>query len=420
MNLIVLVALFLTFFGFIVFVLLFGQSPSLRNGILGKLNYALIEELPKGISWILLNTIGQNNMNRINKSWTYCCESRNPFLQIFFVGLSSLSIIGFLYNALPHMPGPYLHLIHQYLIIPVQIISLYASYYVACTSNPGIITKTNLQNHLKYYKYDGLIYKPKTCVTCKLQKPARSKHCSMCKACVGRSDHHCSWINHCVGENNQRYFFLFLFTLVQFCAYGAYLCFQIYRGMIIEWGLDTAYVQDRVTGEQSLLTTRKAFLYVLHHDRIIGSIGILALVVSAVVLIFFLYQLYLAGRGITTNEAFKWEMVEESIDRGELYKTSVVKANSTIDESKTSSYNRKYSSKREDKEETVVKERRIESLDEVDNIYDKGCLTLLGYLPGHIHAFYVLIRERDQGTLQQIPAQRTTVNQGQTYGTVPS
>ncbi|KAI9260053.1 hypothetical protein EDC94DRAFT_660353 [Helicostylum pulchrum] len=42
------------------------------------------------------------------------------------------------------------------------------------------------------------------------------------------------------------------------------------------------------------------------------------------------------------------------------------------------------------------------------------CLTLLGYLPGHIHAFYVLIREREEKAQEQ-----RVVNQGQTYGAVP-
>ncbi|KAI7904870.1 uncharacterized protein BX663DRAFT_503860 [Cokeromyces recurvatus] len=46
------------------------------------------------------------------------------------------------------------------------------------------------------------------------------------------------------------------------------------------------------------------------------------------------------------------------------------------------------------------------------------CLTLLGYIPGHLHAFYVLIRERDKGNFQQMAPPRTqAVNQGQTYGT---
>ncbi|KAI7893799.1 DHHC palmitoyltransferase-domain-containing protein [Mucor mucedo] len=363
--------LFLGAFGLIVFTLLFGEGPSLRHGPVGIFNRFLTEKLPRAISWTLLHTVGQGNVNRLGRSWAYCCESRNPFLQIFFVLLSSVSIVLFLYNALPHIPGPYLHKIH-YLFIPAQIISLYVVYYLACSADPGIITHENLEKHLDYYKYDGLIYKPKTCTTCKLQKPARSKHCSMCKACVGRLDHHCAWVNRCVGENNQRYFFLFLFTLVEFCAYGAYLCFEVYRGMIIEWGLDQALVHDTRTGEKSVVTFRRAFLYVLHIDRIIGAIGILAGVVSAVVFIFFVYQLYLAGRGITTNEAFKWEMIEESVDRGELFKIVPVKPTANTTALAEKNYTKRYNKKT--KEEEHVEEKKIESFEEIENIYDKGFL----------------------------------------------
>lgn len=242
-------------------------------------------------------------------------------------------------------------------IVPIQIIWIYASYYIVCTANPGIVTPNNLKQHLKYYRYDGLIYTPKDCSTCKFQKPARSKHCSLCKACVGKMDHHCAWINGCIGENNQRYFFIFLFTLVEFSAYGAYLCFQIYRGMIIEWGLDKAYMLDS-NGNKMPVSFHKAFLYVLQHDRIIGSIGILGMVVSIVVFVFFIYQVYLAARGITTNEAFKWEMVEDAIDRGELYKSD------------GGQYKTYYS-------QSEAKGKRIESLEEVENIYDEGFLTNL-------------------------------------------
>ncbi|KAI8886985.1 hypothetical protein K501DRAFT_321669 [Backusella circina FSU 941] len=51
----------------------------------------------------------------------------------------------------------------------------------------------------------------------------------------------------------------------------------------------------------------------------------------------------------------------------------------------------------------------------------KGCngdfwinivLTLLGYLPGHLHAFYLLVKERERKELE-------AAGQGQGYGAVP-
>ncbi|CAO3586924.1 unnamed protein product [Absidia cylindrospora] len=200
----------------------------------------------------------------------------------------------------------------------------------------------------------------------------------MCKSCISKLDHHCAWLNRCVGYNNHRYFFLFLFTLTQFCAYGFYLCFQVYRGMIIEWGLDHAYLLDRRTGQQIPLSFRKAMTHILHRDRIIGSIGILSFVITVVVFIFMVYQLYLAGRGLTTNEAFKWEMLEDAIDRGDIW---IVEETLTANDSTATSSNetRQFARNRRQKTKpgssntiSSIKERQVKSLDEVDNIYDLG------------------------------------------------
>ncbi|KAI8148728.1 DHHC palmitoyltransferase-domain-containing protein [Fennellomyces sp. T-0311] len=356
MNVLRVAITLLLVFGVIIFILLFGQSPQLRNGIVGKLHTFLTVRAPKGIESTFKRVIGPANWNRLLGCWHYCFESRNPFLQIFFMILTAGSIILFLKYALPHIPGIYLDPVHLY-IIPAQIFSLYAAYIVVCAADPGIITKDNLQRFLDHYKYDELLYNPKDCSTCHLQKPARSKHCSMCKACIGQLDHHCFWINQCVGINNHRYFFLFLFTLTQFCAYGAYLCIQIYRGFIIEWGLDKAYMQDKRTGLKVPLSFRKAMLHILQRDRIIGSIAILASVVSFLVFFFLVYQLYLAGRGVTTNEAFKWEQIEDAIDRGEIWVEEVQVHNT---------------GKGGKKPKESVTKRKVESLEELDNIYDKG------------------------------------------------
>lgn len=86
----------------------------------------------------------------------------------------------------------------------------------------------------------------------------------------------------------------------------------------------------------------------------------------------FYYRLYLAGRGITTNEAFKWELVEESVDRGELFKIIPVKPSSTTSALEEKKYLKRYN--KITKKEEEVEEKKIESFEEIENIYDKGFL----------------------------------------------
>lgn len=47
--------------------------------------------------------------------------------------------------------------------------------------DPGTINKKNVDNYGKVYTYDDVFYeKGRECSTCKVPKPARSKHCSKC------------------------------------------------------------------------------------------------------------------------------------------------------------------------------------------------------------------------------------------------
>lgn len=80
----------------------------------------------------------------------------------------------------------------------------------------------------------------------------------------------------------------------------------------------------------------------------------------------------MAGRGITTNEAFKWELVEESVNRGDLFKIVPVTPTSTTTALEEKNYLKRYN-KNTKKEEHVI-EKKIESFQEIENIYDKGFL----------------------------------------------
>ncbi|KAK2078617.1 hypothetical protein QBZ16_003457 [Prototheca wickerhamii] len=60
-----------------------------------------------------------------------------------------------------------------------------ALYVRACRSDPGVITRANVDRHSSSFARDGVLYSPRTCGTCHISKPARSKHCRICDRQVG-------------------------------------------------------------------------------------------------------------------------------------------------------------------------------------------------------------------------------------------
>ncbi|MCO5580786.1 hypothetical protein L7F22_034657 [Adiantum nelumboides] len=222
-------------------------------------------------------------------------------------------------------------------------------------SDPGLITSTNVSEYLAMYPYDGIFYEEKTCPTCKLARPPRSKHCSICGRCVARFDHHCGWTNTCIGENNLRYFMAFLLWHCVLLLHGTFVIAAILAGEMKKKNLVHLLTWLSATCNQVIAlgrshgsrysselpcvhgilgleleissmeihvgiahvyygvepSVRKLSPYVFQWILAFYSEQLLLLlflgILSLLLMGFFGYHLYLVVTNTTTNETYKWE-----------------------------------------------------------------------------------------------------------------
>lgn len=63
----------------------------------------------------------------------------------------------------------------------------------------------------------------RTCPTCRVFQPPRSKHCHDCDKCVLRFDHYCAWLGTCVGYGNHCRFWWYIFEETLLCLWTSVL-----------------------------------------------------------------------------------------------------------------------------------------------------------------------------------------------------
>ncbi|KAJ7567652.1 hypothetical protein O6H91_01G000700 [Diphasiastrum complanatum] len=137
--------------------------------------------------------LGERGSHAVQEVEYYCCERRNPILQIFYLAIIGGSFLIFFRTSFQYIPSYYISSVHRY-TGPLAVFAGIILFLITCFSDPGTITVGNLKQHQTRYAYDGKIYEEKACYTCKIPRPARSKHCSICDRCVARFDHHCGWM----------------------------------------------------------------------------------------------------------------------------------------------------------------------------------------------------------------------------------
>jgi len=160
------------------------------------------------------------------------------------------------------------------------------------------------------------MYESKVCLTCKVLRPARSKHCRICNRCVARFDHHCAWINSDVGSGNLWKFLIFLFSTGAVCNYCSYLCCYVLYGVVHKQQLLQMHIRMPDGGTQPI-PYNYIFQYLAYYHGAVFGLGAFCGLISLVLYGFFGYHCYLVAKNTTTSETFKWDDLQQYVKQRE-------------------------------------------------------------------------------------------------------
>ncbi|KAK0600570.1 hypothetical protein LWI29_016201 [Acer saccharum] len=346
-----------------------GQWPIFQNTPIQRIHHFLTfgayDYFLRCVGYVL----GEKGTNAILSVEYFCCDRPNPILQIIYLSILGATYYFIASSSFKYIPGYYLSEVHRYLsllgIAIGVILFLLTSY-----TDPGTVNAENVSQYIAAYPYDNMIYTEKECSTCKILKPARSKHCSICDCCVARFDHHCGWMNNCIGEKNTRYFMAFLLWHFFLCLYGTVALGLILAGRLKE--LKVVYILTVYYGiENSFLSlTPHVVQWLLGAYNTQILLMVFLSIVSLLVGGFFGYHANLCRTNTTTNETFKWQdyiswqrKIKEAKASAAALKASIngMSSESKPPESKWKAFFRRSPL---EEAETVVK----------NNMYDKGII----------------------------------------------
>lgn len=328
--------------------LVFGDSPSLRGLSVHRLRVAAL----RGGDFL------ERWFNRIDSLTNGCLVRAVRWLiPAFYTCVITLCFYLFFDRLYYKMPMGILTSPAHITYIHLTIALVYISMALATFSDPGYIDRHNVSWANSHFVNNGLIFFGfRDCSTCKLEKPARSKHCSTCGHCIMMFDHHCVWINNCVGYYNFRWFMAYLAANINLLVYGGYISFRT-----LEYN-----------NTQSI-----SYWRLMHTDddmKVAGVFVILCVIFVFIAGSFTALHVRYLYLGVTTNEADKWGDIEYLVGIGALYWVPdlgvYVEQAHENGEPVYLNLSLELVVFREGEREVT----RVASIEDIDNIYDSGFL----------------------------------------------
>ena len=222
-------------FGLAAGVFLVGCADVQHTGFRGKVSRLLSVQLPEMGHRAVVLFFGERAAAALEAALDWIVHKPNPLLQVLYHLILGACLMAWVAVGEPQLEGGGTLFVrtwghggwHSKWEPYVGITLCLGTWGLANFRGPGTVGCGNVHTFL-HTAYDGLMFQQhNTCRTCKVVKPARSKHCPLCGHCVPLFDHHCVWLNQCVGEQNYRWFLLFLLVHAAVFSYFAVMLYYM-------------------------------------------------------------------------------------------------------------------------------------------------------------------------------------------------
>lgn len=350
---------FIALFGALSAIFIFGGSPNFKNTVISRVR--------QGLLTVFSRIYQLFHLNRNSKGFKVAIWLGQWSVPLLYVTVVSYCVVQYFRLTWKELPisirySWFHQLIHIVIIPLIYIITLLTIY-----SDPGTVNSTNVVKAVGHFKPNELIFFPNAvCSTCKLTKPARSKHCGVCNKCFMLFDHHCIWLNNCAGYYNYKYFLGFLGANIALFFYGGYVCILTLRN----WKEVNHYSNG---WWQLIVATTDT-------NKLTGILVILCVIFWVITVLFTGLHMRYIYLGVTTNELDKWSNIEYLVELKLLYQ--VVGKYTSLGNKiylERATYKGKYvyiSLENEDilfhEDEVHPELKLVQSIDDLINIYDKG------------------------------------------------
>ncbi|OHT15361.1 DHHC zinc finger domain containing protein [Tritrichomonas foetus] len=242
------------------------------------------------------NIIKHREISQTSAQTLFGPGSRTRYLVvlIYYFVYHAFALI-FIINVFPSFPfileNPEFHHMFAFVVLLLPWIIVLAFQF----ADPGIITTSNVDDYLRIYPYDKMMYHPAKCAYLLIPAVPRSRFCKFTNYRVAKYDHYCPWVLQPIGERNIRLYLLFLFANFTACTYLFAIC-----AIYLIWKLKNSHI--KFVNDSSFEKVLFGCLFALKKEPIVSGILILFFICMTAILPLIIREIYLISVNLTLSE----------------------------------------------------------------------------------------------------------------------